>query len=82
ERFCASIENHVQQQFPQVRSVVVSCTPWERKPQPLGQVGLAAKSVIAVGSGKGGVGKSTVAACLALTLKKLGCRVGLMDADV
>jgi ATP-binding protein involved in chromosome partitioning len=38
--------------------------------------------VIAVGSGKGGVGKSTIAASLAVGLKRAGCTVGLMDADV
>lgn len=38
--------------------------------------------IIAVGSGKGGVGKTTVAANLALGLVALGNRVGLMDADV
>ncbi|QDV42707.1 Flagellum site-determining protein YlxH [Stieleria neptunia] len=48
----------------------------------VGQTALRAKSVIAVGSGKGGVGKSTVAASIALTLRRLGSRVGLMDADV
>ena len=47
-----------------------------------GTFGLRAKNVIAVGSGKGGVGKSTVAATLAFGLKSLGCQVGLMDADV
>jgi ATP-binding protein involved in chromosome partitioning len=40
------------------------------------------KQVIAVASGKGGVGKSTVAANLALALKAMGHRVGLMDADI
>lgn len=40
------------------------------------------KNVIAVGSGKGGVGKSTLAAGIAYGLQSYGARVGLMDADV
>ncbi len=40
------------------------------------------KKIIVVGSGKGGVGKSTVAANLAVALKLEGLRVGLLDADV
>ena len=40
------------------------------------------KHVIAVSSGKGGVGKSTVAANLACTLAMMGAKVGLMDADL
>jgi ATP-binding protein involved in chromosome partitioning len=40
------------------------------------------KNVIAVGSGKGGVGKSTLAAAIAFGLQAYGSKVGLMDADV
>jgi ATP-binding protein involved in chromosome partitioning len=40
------------------------------------------QNIIAIASGKGGVGKSTVAANLAVTLAKMGFRVGLLDADI
>src|ERR1700719_3932030 len=40
------------------------------------------KHIVAVASGKGGVGKSTVAVNLALAMQALGWRIGLMDADV
>jgi len=40
------------------------------------------KNVVAVASGKGGVGKSTVTANLAVTLSKMGFKVGVLDADV
>ena len=47
---------------------------------PVGVQGV--ESIIAVASGKGGVGKSTVAANLALGLAKLGLKTGLLDADI
>jgi ATP-binding protein involved in chromosome partitioning len=77
-----ALEQSLRNDFPQLTAIHVTRVVLERPPQKLGEIGLAAKTVIAVGSGKGGVGKSTIAASLALGLKQAGCAVGLMDADV
>ncbi|MFO0913421.1 MAG: Mrp/NBP35 family ATP-binding protein [Pirellulales bacterium] len=75
-------ENHLRQKLPGLTSVEVRRGDHRRPPEKIGEIGLTVKSVIAVGSGKGGVGKSTIAAALAYGLRRAGCQVGLMDADV
>lgn len=52
--------------------------PVEEKPNPLPGV----KNIIGISSGKGGVGKSTVAANVAISLAAKGYKVGLLDADI
>lgn len=81
DHVCRAIESKIIALAPGV-NVNLSVVQHERSPVRVGQTALRVKSVIAVGSGKGGVGKSTVACSLALSLRAMGATVGLMDADV
>jgi len=76
-----ALADSLRERFPD-RSIDVTVEPHERPAPSVGETGLKAKSVIAVGSGKGGVGKSSIAVILAHGLRRAGCKVGLMDADV
>jgi ATP-binding protein involved in chromosome partitioning len=78
----SSLEQFLRSRIPDVRTINVNLAVHARPPQKIGSIGLTSKSVIAVGSGKGGVGKSTIAASVALGLARSGSKVGLLDADV
>jgi len=69
---------------PNVEVEIATPAPAAAAPAPRGQSNLIpqVKNTIAVASGKGGVGKSTVAANLAVALHRQGAKVGLMDTDV
>lgn len=55
----------------------------QEKPAPIKGAPLPGiDSIVAIASGKGGVGKSTITANLAVTLAAMGCKVGLLDADI
>ncbi len=82
EEVCGEAEQLLTARLPEGTEIHVEIVEHARPAEKIGEIGVAAKSVIAVGSGKGGVGKSTIAACLAYGLAGAGSKVGIMDADV
>ncbi len=75
------ITEALRKEFPEdveIKINVKVVIPESEKEKPLKKI----KNIIAVASGKGGVGKSTVTANLATTLAKMGFKVGILDTDV
>lgn len=71
------LADHLRSQF-DLKDVAIAFTNTQSPPRPLAQI----RHLVAVASGKGGVGKSTVALNLSLALARLGHRVGLVDGDI